>query len=105
MSMAFTNSEKQVRTVNVILVLMARKVRVGLIFNATTSAKIERLARHNSYTITEPADLKHAWNGLRQVCATAARRIRGKFFRWPERAMDCNVACSFIRAPSCSGYT
>jgi hypothetical protein len=35
----------------------------------------------------------------------AARQIRGKFFRWPERAMDCNVACSLIGAPSCSGYT
>jgi hypothetical protein len=51
MSMAFTNSEKQVRTVNVILVLMATKVRVGLILNATTRAKIERFAGHNGYTI------------------------------------------------------
>jgi hypothetical protein len=50
--MAFTNSEKQVRTVNVILVLMARKVRVGLILNATIRAK--NRAPPNAYTITEP---------------------------------------------------
>jgi hypothetical protein len=31
--------------------------------------------------------------------------IREKFSRWPERVMDCNVACSLIGAPNCSGYT
>jgi hypothetical protein len=35
----------------------------------------------------------------------AARQIRGKFFRSPERTMDRNVACSLIGAPSCCGYT
>jgi hypothetical protein len=28
----------------------------------------------------------------------AARQIRGEFFWWSERAMDCNVACSLIGA-------
>jgi hypothetical protein len=66
---AFTNSEKQVRTVNVILVLMARKVRVGLILNATTRAKNRAPRTPQGLHNNRAADLKHAWNGLRQVCA------------------------------------
>jgi hypothetical protein len=38
-------------------------------------------------------DRKHAWNGMLQVCASP----RGGLFRWPERAMDCNVPCSLIK--------
>jgi hypothetical protein len=34
------------------------------------------------------------------VGVRAAPQIRGKFFRWPERAMDCNLAYSLIRKQS-----
>jgi hypothetical protein len=50
-------------------------------------------------------DRKQAWNGLLKVCAPSRGQIRGKLFRWPERALDCNVACSLIGAPNCSGYS
>jgi hypothetical protein len=42
---------------------------------------------------------------LPQGVRAAARQIRGKFFRWPERPMDCNVARSLIGAPGYSSYT
>jgi hypothetical protein len=41
-------------------------------------------------------DRKRAWNGLLQVCVPPRAADDGGFFRWPERAMDCNVAWSFI---------
>jgi hypothetical protein len=49
MSMAFTNSEKQARYRERHLGIDGEKVRVGLILNATTRAKMERLARHKGY--------------------------------------------------------
>jgi hypothetical protein len=49
--MAFTNSEKQARYRERHLGVDGEKVRVGLILNATTRAKIERLARHKGSTI------------------------------------------------------
>jgi predicted DNA-binding ribbon-helix-helix protein len=52
MSMAFTNSEKQARYRERHLGIDGEKVRVGLILNATTRTKMERLARHKGYTIT-----------------------------------------------------
>lgn len=50
--MAFTNSEKQARYRERHLGVDGQKVRVGLILNATTRARMERLARHKGYTIT-----------------------------------------------------
>jgi hypothetical protein len=49
---AFTNSEKQARYRERHLGVDGEKVRVGLVLNATTRAKMERLARHKGYTIT-----------------------------------------------------
>jgi hypothetical protein len=49
MSMTFTNSEKQARYRERHLGVDRGKVRVGLILNTTTRAKMERLARHNGY--------------------------------------------------------
>jgi hypothetical protein len=45
MSMAFTNSEKQARYRERHLGVYGEKVRVGLILNATTRAKIEQPRR------------------------------------------------------------
>jgi hypothetical protein len=50
--MAFTNSEKQARYRERHLGVDGGKARVGLILNATTRAKMDRLARHKGYTIT-----------------------------------------------------
>jgi hypothetical protein len=50
--MALSNSEKQARYRERHLDVDGEKVRVGLIANATTRAKMERLARHRGYTIT-----------------------------------------------------
>jgi hypothetical protein len=50
-------------------------------------------------------DRKRAWNGLFQVCAPPHAADQGELFRWPERAMDCNVARSLIGAPGYSSYT
>jgi predicted DNA-binding ribbon-helix-helix protein len=50
--MALSNSEKQARYRERHLGVDGEKVRVGLILNATTRAKMDRLARHKGYTIT-----------------------------------------------------
>jgi hypothetical protein len=51
-SVTLTNAEKQARYRERHLGVDGEKVRVGLILNATTRAKMERLARHKGYTIT-----------------------------------------------------
>jgi hypothetical protein len=50
--MALSNSEKQARYRERHLGVDGEKARVGLILNATTRAKMDRLARHNGYTLT-----------------------------------------------------
>jgi macrodomain Ter protein organizer (MatP/YcbG family) len=50
--MALSNSEKQARYRERHLGVDAEKTRVGLILNATTRAKMDRLARRKRYTIT-----------------------------------------------------
>jgi hypothetical protein len=52
MSVTLTNAEKQARYRERHLGVDGEKVRVGLILNATTRAKMECLARHKGYTIT-----------------------------------------------------
>jgi hypothetical protein len=49
--MALSNTEKQARYRERYLGVDGEKARVGLILNATTKAKIDRLARRNGYTI------------------------------------------------------
>jgi hypothetical protein len=50
--MVLTNIEKQARYRERHLGVDGEKVRVGLILDATTKAKVIRLARHKGYTIT-----------------------------------------------------
>jgi predicted DNA-binding ribbon-helix-helix protein len=50
--MALSNSEKQARYRERHLGVDGEKARVGLILNATTRAKMNRLARHKGCTIT-----------------------------------------------------
>jgi hypothetical protein len=50
MSVTLTDAEKQARYRDH-LGVDGEKMRVGFILNATTRAKIERLPRHNGYTI------------------------------------------------------
>jgi macrodomain Ter protein organizer (MatP/YcbG family) len=50
--MALSNSEKQARYRERHLGAGGEKARVGLILDATTRAKMARLARHKGYTIT-----------------------------------------------------
>jgi hypothetical protein len=52
MSVTLTNAEKQARYRERHLGVDGEKVRVGLNLNATTRAKMGRLARHRGYTIT-----------------------------------------------------
>jgi predicted DNA-binding ribbon-helix-helix protein len=52
MSVTLTNAEKQARYRERNLGVDGEKVRVGLNLNATTRAKMGRLARHRGYTIT-----------------------------------------------------
>jgi macrodomain Ter protein organizer (MatP/YcbG family) len=51
-SMALSNCEKQARYRERHLGADGKKARVGLILDATTRAKMARLARHKGYTIT-----------------------------------------------------
>ena len=50
--MPLTNAEKQARYRERHLGVDGEKVRVGLNLNAGTRAKMDRLARHQGYTIT-----------------------------------------------------
>jgi hypothetical protein len=52
MSVTLTNAEKQARYRERHLGVDGEKVRAGLILNATTRVKTERLPRHKGYTIT-----------------------------------------------------
>ena len=50
--MAFTNSEKQARYRERHLGVNGQKRRLTLFIDATTKAQLDRLARHNDYTVT-----------------------------------------------------
>jgi hypothetical protein len=67
--MALSNTEKQARYRERHLGVDGEKARVGLILNATTRAKMGRLARHKGYTITALVE---------ELVDSAERRVTGK---------------------------
>jgi macrodomain Ter protein organizer (MatP/YcbG family) len=67
--MALSNTEKQARYRERHLGVDGEKARVGLILNATTRAKMDRLARRKGYTITALVE---------ELVDSAERRVTGK---------------------------
>jgi predicted DNA-binding ribbon-helix-helix protein len=67
--MALSNTEKQARYRERHLGVDGDKARVGLILNATTRAKMDRLARRKGYTITALVE---------ELVDSAERRVTGK---------------------------
>jgi predicted DNA-binding ribbon-helix-helix protein len=67
--MALSNSEKQARYRERHLGVDGEKVRVGLILDATTRTKMDRLARQKGYTITALVE---------ELVESAERRVTGK---------------------------
>jgi macrodomain Ter protein organizer (MatP/YcbG family) len=75
MSVTLTNAEKQARYRERHLGVDGEKVRVGLNLNASTRAKMGRLARHRGYTITALVE---------ELVEPAERRVTA---RLPSRAL------------------
>ncbi len=67
--MALTNAEKQARYRERHLGVDGGKSRVGLILDATTRAKMDRLARYKGYTITALVE---------ELVESAERRVTGR---------------------------
>jgi hypothetical protein len=75
MSVTLTNAEKQARYRERHLGVDGEKVRVGLNLNASTRAKMGRLAHHRGYTITALVE---------ELVERAERRVTA---RLPSRAL------------------
>jgi predicted DNA-binding ribbon-helix-helix protein len=67
--MALSNTEKQARYRARHLGVDGEKARVGLILDAGIRAKMDRLARHKSYTITALVE---------ELVESAERRVTGR---------------------------
>jgi hypothetical protein len=101
MSVTLTNAEKQARYCERHLGADGEKVRIGFNLNARTSAKMDRLARHNGYTITALSQSRMTKTALQARRAASATSNSTCFLDGRDRAYRTSAQTPW-QVPTCA---